>query len=40
MKSILDDYPDLEVDDIRACLEYARASIAHDSLDAVQVVQR
>lgn len=34
---ILDDYPDLEPDDIRACLAYAHAVIAHDSLDAVQV---
>jgi len=34
---LLSDYPDLEPDDIRACLAYARAVIAHDSLDAVQV---
>ena len=34
---ILDDYPDLELDDIRACLAYAHAVIAHDSLDVVQV---
>jgi uncharacterized protein (DUF433 family) len=33
---ILDDYPDLEPDDIRACIAYARAVIANDSLDAVQ----
>lgn len=36
-EAILDDYPDLEPDDIRACLAYAHAVIAHDSLDAVQV---
>ena len=35
--AILDDYPDLEPDDIRACLAYAHAVIAHDRLDAVQV---
>ncbi len=35
---ILDDYPDLETDDIWACLAYARAVIAHDSLEAVEVV--
>lgn len=35
--AILDDYPDLENDDIRACLAYARAVIAHDSLDNVHV---
>ena len=36
-EAILDDYPGLEPDDIRACLAYAHAVIAHDSLDAVQV---
>lgn len=36
-KAILDDYPDLEPDDIRACLAYAHAVIAHDRLDAVRV---
>jgi uncharacterized protein (DUF433 family) len=35
--SILADYPDLEPEDIRACLAYARAVIANDSLDAVKV---
>ena len=35
--SILSDYPDLEREDIRACLAYAHAVIAHDSLDAVRV---
>ena len=35
-KDILDDYPDLERDDIRACIAYARAVIADDSLDAVR----
>ena len=34
---ILADYPDLEPDDIRACLAYAHAVIAHDSLDAVRI---
>lgn len=36
-EAILDDYPDLEPEDIRACLEYARAAIANDRLDAVRV---
>jgi len=36
-EEILSDYPDLEPDDIRACLAYAHAVIAHDSLDAVRV---
>ena len=34
---ILADYPDLESEDIRACLAYAHTVIARDSLDAVQV---
>ena len=34
---ILDDYPDLEADDIRACLAYAHAVVANDRLDAVRV---
>jgi uncharacterized protein (DUF433 family) len=37
-EAILDDYPDLESEDIRACIAYAHAVIAHDSLDAVQVI--
>ncbi len=36
-EAILDDYPDLEPEDIRACLAYAHAVIAHDSLEAVDV---
>jgi uncharacterized protein (DUF433 family) len=35
--AILDDYPDLEPDDIRACLAYAHAVIADDRIDAVRV---
>lgn len=37
VESILDDYPRLEPDDIRACTAYARAVIAGDSLSAVRV---
>ena len=37
VEAILADYPDLEPEDIRACIAYARAVIANDSLDAVQV---
>lgn len=40
IEAILADYPDLERDDIRACLAYAHAVIAHDSLDAVRVTGR
>jgi uncharacterized protein (DUF433 family) len=34
---LLEDYPELEPDDIRACLAYAHAVIAQDSLDSVRV---
>ncbi len=34
---IFDDYPELEPEDIRACLAYAHAAIAHETLAAVQV---
>ena len=35
--AILEDYPELEPDDIRACTAYAHAVIAGDSLDAVSI---
>jgi uncharacterized protein (DUF433 family) len=38
-ESILADYPGLESEDIRACLAYAHAVLADDSLDAVQVAK-
>lgn len=34
---IIEDYPGLEAEDIRACLAYAHAVIANDRLDAVKV---
>jgi uncharacterized protein (DUF433 family) len=37
VESILDNYPELEVEDIRACLAYAHAVVANDRLDAVKV---
>lgn len=36
-EELLADYPDLEPEDIRACIAYAHAVIANDSLEAVQV---
>jgi uncharacterized protein (DUF433 family) len=36
-EEILDDYPALEPEDVRACLAYARAVIAGDRLEAVQI---
>lgn len=38
-EDILDDYPDLEPDDIRACTAYAHAVIARDTLSAVTVAE-
>ena len=37
VQELIDDYPDLEADDIQTCLAYAHAVIAHDSLDSVGV---
>ena len=36
-EAILDDFPRLEPDDIRACIAYAHAVIAGDSLAAVSI---
>ena len=38
-EDILDDYPDLELDDIRACTAYAHAVIARDTLASISVKQ-
>lgn len=35
--AILKDYPELTREDVQACLAYAHAVIANDSLDAVRV---
>jgi uncharacterized protein (DUF433 family) len=39
-EEILDDHPKLEQDDIRACIAYAHAVIAGDTLAAVSVERR
>jgi uncharacterized protein (DUF433 family) len=39
-EAIIEDYSDLEPDDIRACIAYAQAVIARDTLDAVSVRAR
>jgi uncharacterized protein (DUF433 family) len=39
-EAILADYPDLEPEDVRACLAYAHAVLANDSLDAVRLSGR
>jgi uncharacterized protein (DUF433 family) len=36
-EAILEDYPGLQPEDIRACLAYARAVLANDRLDDVVV---
>ncbi len=40
LENLLADYPGLEVEDIRACLAYAHAVIADESLEAVRVASR
>jgi uncharacterized protein (DUF433 family) len=37
-QAIIDDYPGLEPDDIRACLAYAHAVIANERIEAVRVL--
>jgi len=37
IEAVLEDYPDLQMEDIRACIAYAHAVIANDSLDRVQI---
>ena len=36
-RQFIKDYPDLTHEDVQACLAYAHAVIANDSLDAVRV---
>ena len=36
-ETILNDYPDLDADDIRACIAYAHAIISRDTLAAIAV---
>lgn len=35
IERILDSYPRLERDDIRACLEFARALVAHETIEEI-----
>jgi uncharacterized protein (DUF433 family) len=37
VEGLVDDYPELEPADIRACLAYAHAVIANDRIEAVRV---
>ncbi|MDI6631507.1 MAG: DUF433 domain-containing protein [Bacillota bacterium] len=36
-QEILADYPDLEPEEMKACLAYARALVANESIDTVNV---
>jgi uncharacterized protein (DUF433 family) len=38
VESVLDAYPDLERDDLRACFAFAHALLANESLEAVELV--
>ncbi len=38
-EAILDDYPDLELDDIRACTVYAHAVVARDTLATISIAE-
>jgi uncharacterized protein (DUF433 family) len=37
VERILDSYPRLERDDVRACLEFARTLVAHESIEEIEV---
>jgi uncharacterized protein (DUF433 family) len=39
-ENLIADYPGLETEDIRACLAYAHAVIADESLEAVRIASR
>ena len=36
-KAILEDYPDLDMQDIRACLAYAYSIVSNETIEAVKV---
>ena len=35
MQEILEDFPDMELNDIKACLAYARTLVANESIEAI-----
>ena len=35
MQEILEDFPDMELNDIKACLTYARTLVANESIEAI-----
>jgi len=37
---ILDDYPDLEIDDIKACIAYARYLVANETFEEINIEAR
>ena len=40
IEELIEDYPELEPEDIKACLAYAHAVIANDSLDIIQITAK
>ncbi|RMH08742.1 MAG: DUF433 domain-containing protein [Armatimonadetes bacterium] len=38
-EEILHDYPDLEMDDIRACIAYARSLVANETFEPLQLTE-
>ncbi len=36
-QEILEDYPDLEMEDIRACLAYARSLVANEQIEFISI---
>ena len=36
-ESILEDYPELDVDDVRACIAWAHAVVANDTLSDISI---
>jgi uncharacterized protein (DUF433 family) len=34
-EAILDDYPDLEIDDVHACIAYARILVANETIEDI-----
>jgi len=39
IEEILEDYPDLEHDDVLACITYAHAVLANESLEEIKITQ-
>ncbi len=40
IEKILTDYPDLEVEDIKACIAYAKHLVANETLEEINIGQK